>query len=112
MKQEEIYDNRFESILLFKARVRTLNLSIEKRHTGGDTICELCRDGEETDIHFILECKKLSNKRDKNLLQRYTGQDKETIVGELLFKEKDVERVKLMLGRLWRRREMLRKKNN
>ena len=112
IKQEDIYDNRFESILLFKARIRTLNLNIERRHKGGDTVCELCREGDETDIHFILECKKLSDRRDLNLLQKYRGKEKDTIIGELLFKEKDVERVKIMLGKIWRRREVLRKQIN
>ena len=54
MKQEEIYDNRLESKLLFRARTGTLELNIEKRHKGEDTTCELCKSAEETDVQFLL----------------------------------------------------------
>ena len=110
IKQESIYDNRYESILLFKARTKTLNLNIEKRHNGESTMCDLCKSEVETDIHFLLECKELEEKRDRKLLQKYIFRDKERIMGELLFRERDIESVKKMLITLWRRRETLRKR--
>ena len=110
IKQDDIYDNRYASVLYFKARTGTLDLNTEKRHKGEDTTCDLCKTGEETDIHFLLECETLKNKRDKGLIQKYDSQDKDEIVGELLFREKNIERVKQMIDNLWRRREVLRKK--
>ena len=64
IKQENIYDNRYESVLLFKLRTGTLELNIEKRHKGEDTTCDLCKAEEETDIHFILECNRLNDKKE------------------------------------------------
>ena len=112
IKQEEIYDNKYESVLLFKARTGTLELNIEKRHKGEDTTCDLCRTGDETDIHFILECNKLDDKRDKKIIEKYKGKNKEETLGKMLFNKKGIENVKKMLYSMWRKREIMRKKIN
>ena len=111
MKEENIYDNKNESVLLFKARTGTLDLNIEKRHKGEDTQCELCKAGEETDIHFMLECDKLEDKRDKRIMRKYRKQDKEAMIGEMLFRKEEIESVKTMINNLWRRREYIRKRS-
>ena len=111
IKEEGIYDNRKASELLFKARTGTLNLNLEKRHKKEDTTCDMCKSGEETATHFILECEKLTNKRDKSIMQKYASQGREEALGEILFREEDTEKVKMMLDGLWRRREVLKKRN-
>ena len=46
IKEEHIYDNRFESKLLFRARTGTLDLNIERRHKGENTTCDICKEGD------------------------------------------------------------------
>ena len=112
IKQEDIYNNKYESVLLFKARTGTLELNIEKRHKGEDTTCDLCKTGDETDIHFILECNKLNDKRDKKIIEKYKGESKEETIGKMLFSKKGIDKVKNMLSSMWRKRELIRKKIN
>ena len=75
-------------------RTGTLELNIEKRHKGEDTTCDLCKAGDETDIHFILECNRLDDKRDKKLIEKYKGKDKDETLEKMLFKKKGIENVK------------------
>ena len=110
IKQEDIYDNRYQSVLLFKLRTGTLELNIEKRHKGEDTTCDLCRTGEETDIHFMLECNRLDDKRNKKLIEEYKGKDKDETLEKMLFRKKGIENVKKMINDMWRKREIIRKK--
>merc|ERR1712029_287099 len=84
IKQEDIYDNRYQSVLLFKLRTGTLELNIEKRHKGEGTTCDLCKTGEETDIHFMLECNRLDDKRNKKLIEEYKGKDKDETLERML----------------------------
>ena len=110
IKQEDIYDNRYESVLLFKLRTGTLELNSEKRHKGEDTTCDLCKAGEETDIHFMLECNRLNDKRDKKLIEKCKGKNKEETLSNMLFKKNVIEEVKKMIKVMWRKRESVRKK--
>ena len=110
IKQEDIYDNRYESVLLFKLRTGMLELNSEKRHKGEDTTCDLCKAGEETDIHFMLECNRLNDKRDKRVIEKCNGKNKEETLSNMLFKKNFIEEVKKMINGMWRKRESIRKK--
>merc|ERR1711874_334163 len=88
------YDNRYESVLLFKLRTWALELNSEKRHKGEDTTCDLCKAGEETDIHFMLECNRLNDKRDKKLIEKCKGKNKEETLSNMLFRKNVIEEVK------------------
>ena len=70
------------------------------------------KKGMENYVHFLLECKKLTDKRDEDILNKYVGREKEEIMGEIIFKERNKEKVTSMLGRRWRKREVMRKKNH
>ena len=96
IKEEKFYDNRESSRYLFEARSNTLPLNIQNRHTGGETKCDLCEDGNEDLIHFLVECKALENKRNKDIMLKNYNEDREKMVGSLLFKE-DKEKLKWML---------------
>ena len=109
IRQENIYDNRFESRLLFKARTGTLELNTDKRHKNEVTTCDLCETEEETDVHFILKCRRLRDLR-KSEDDKYKNKTKEETMGEMLFGKGNEEDTKVMLGRLWRKREVLRKR--
>ena len=55
IKEEEVYDNTFSSILLFRARTNTLGLNKKNRHQGGNVNCPFCGVEEDAN-HFILHC--------------------------------------------------------
>ena len=92
IKEEKIYDNRDSSKYLFQARTNTLPLNTTKRHTGGDTKCELCNYENEDLIHFLIDCKGLEHKRNINLIQKNLNMDKEKMVGNILFGKGDKEK--------------------
>ena len=106
IKEEKYYDNMEASVILFRARANTLNLNINNRHRRGDgnTTCEICGEGEEDLSHFILKCRKLEGKRNKEL---FGEGEEEGVIGKLLFSGERIQDVKVMLGRMWREREYL-----
>ena len=59
--EEQIYENDFNSVLLYRCRSNTLKLKWRNRFAGGDEICDLCGGSEvETLEHFLLDCVSLS----------------------------------------------------
>ena len=102
MKEERIYDNRFSSVLLFRARANVLELNDRQRWTKGDTRCKLCGSQYEDLEHFLLECKELERGRNDELIKkkRITGED---TVGKVLFEieDGDLEELKRMLQEMW-----------
>ena len=81
---------------------------MEKRHKY--TTCDLYKTREETDIHFLLECNKLEEKRDMRIIRKFIRLGKEKAVGKMLFEIEEIEGVKKMIINLWRRRGILRKR--
>ena len=107
IKEEKIYDNTYASELLFGARANSLDLNDLKKHTGGDTVCDVC--GEEEDlIHFLVRCKGLDDRRDEELVAKFRGSDDRSTAGRILFETTgdDVERLKRMLRNLWSSRKI------
>ena len=109
MKEERIYDNRWSSVLLFRARANVLDLNDRKRWVGGDTGCELCGHGYEDLEHFLMDCRILEEFRDKKIMEEMR-KSRENAVGRLLFDfgGEDVETVKRMLQGLWSQRRKRR----
>ena len=56
----------------------------------------------------MLNCEKLESKRDRGLFTEGEEVDK---IGRFLFEKERIEEVKIMLGRMWREREVIRKMN-
>ena len=104
IREETFYDNTEGSTILFRARANSMRLNYNRRHTGGDTTCEICGEGQEDLEHFILKCSKLEGKRMVELLGD-RGREEKEIIGELLFSGERIQDVKDMLGRMWRERE-------
>ena len=108
MKEERFYRNGEESRLIFRARSNTLALNDRFRHDKGevkrDTKCSICTTEYEDLGHFILRCEKLENERDRFLLRDMGGTDEKATLGNLLFRG-DMERVGVMLRRMWRARK-------
>ena len=70
IKEEKYYDNRESSKYLFLARSNTLPLNIKRKYTGGDTKCKLCNTENEDLVHFLINCKKLEHKRNREIMQK------------------------------------------
>ena len=109
VKQEKVYDNRNASVLLFLARTDSLKLNYERRHSGGDTKCSLCKVENENAVHFIMKCQNLREKRNDRILSECEGATEEEKLGDLLFGERNIEDVKSMLQGLWQLRFKLLK---
>ena len=108
IKDENIYDNRDCSRILYWARSNTLKLDDWYRHqAGGEVGCKMCGGEWEDLMHFTLKCRGIEDKRNKELIGKMKGScDRETM-GNLLFRTKgeDLEEVKKMLKRMWNARK-------
>ena len=104
IKEEKCYDNRPESNLLFQARTNSLDLNAENRHKKKveeqDTSCKLCGNEYEDIIHFMIDCREIEKTRDKQLMKRHQDENKETMIGNILFKQENIEETKIMLGKM------------
>ena len=91
--EQNLYDNSAGTTTLFEARTGTLQLNDNKRHTNGETSCELCGYHYENCEHFLLHCTALQETR-KNVIglqQPFEESIDETISDFLLFKENSEE---------------------
>ena len=112
IKEESIYDNRLSTKILFGSRTNTLEINIENRHRENEnTKCDLCGKEDETTIHFILECEKLEDKRNKKLIRKYTQKEKEDTLAKILFGKDDTEEIIYMLENIWRKRTRIKINN-
>ena len=106
VKEEQIYDNRYSSVLLLKARTDTLPLNYKNRHTGGDIKCIPCGASKEDINHFILECPEYKDIRPEIVeLQQPYEEDGRRVIGKFLFDETNIEKKKEILQKLWRKRQ-------
>ena len=107
IKDERIYYNNRASELLFRARSNTLDLNTDKRHRGESELCDLCERGTENMKHFILECCRLEDMRDQQIMTKYWKADKDEIIGDMLFDRKETEKVGKMLERMYSKRKRI-----
>ena len=86
IREWDVFDNSESSVTLFKMRTNTLRLKDRERFVGGSTECILCNAPLEDLQHLIFDCPSLSLARDRVLLlQRPVQEDREAVLGELLF---------------------------
>ena len=62
-QEEELYDNRPASEIMYRARTNNLKLQDRMRHQGRDTKCIMCEEEVENLTHFILWCPAYNQKR-------------------------------------------------
>ena len=112
VKEGKVYDNRRSSQILFQARANSMRLNERNRHREeGETSCEICGEGELENLgHFLLACGALEEERDEEVMERNSGATAEEWIGNILWKEVDMERVKMMLGKMWQKRCAIRKR--
>merc|ERR1712240_576190 len=106
-KDEKIYSNNRASELSFRARSNTIELNTDRRHRGGSQQCDLCEEGTEDMKHFILECSRLVDKRDQQIMIKYWKVDKDEMMGDMLFDRKETERVGKMLEIIYAKRKRI-----
>ena len=88
-----------------------MTLNDRYRHIQGkETGCDLCGKGLEDLEHFLITCESLEGKRDRTLIDRNRNEDIDEWIGNILWKEKDMGKVKKMVGEMWQRRCVLRKR--
>ena len=112
VREDRIYDNGRPAQILFQARANNMALNEKNRHREeGETRCEICGEGERENLgHFLLACETLGVERDEELIERNSGATAEEWIGNILWKEEDMERVKRMLGKMWQKRAVVRKR--
>ena len=81
----------------------------ENRRNNFDTTCQLCGTEEEDLEHFIIKCKKLESKRDKEIMEKVKKEKEENRMAYLLFKIQKWEEVSKMIYKLWHLRKILLK---
>ena len=111
IKDERIYYNNRASELLFRARSNTMDLNTDKRHRGESELCDLCERGTENLKHFILECCRLEDVRDQQIMTKYWKADKEEMIGDMLLDRKETERVGKMIEEMYRKRKRIIENN-
>ena len=105
IKEENIYDNSFQSNLMFRCRTNSLKLNWRKRFIGEEGKCIICHQGEEETLqHFLLHCEGLQNTRRKYNITQDT-----TLGTVLLFNrssEEETEKYTLYVEELWTTRKI------
>ena len=88
-----------------------MDLNTDKRHRGESELCDLCERGTENMKHFILECCRLEDMRDQQIMTKYWKADKDEMIGDMLFDRKETEKVGKMLERMYSKRKRIRANN-
>ena len=106
IKEEGIYDNRPSSIIMYRARTNCLKLNDRNRHQGGEIECKLCGTNIENLEHFLLDCKELSEERQKMVeLQQPYQENRNKIIENVLFNTEGIEKRKEKIYSMWIKRE-------
>lgn len=109
-QEEDLYDNRPASEIMYRARTNNLQLQDRMRHQGKDTQCMMCSEKIENINHFILWCTAYTKERskDKNFQRPYI-ENEEYLIGYLLFEDKISDQTKETIYKFWKIREKRRK---
>ena len=72
IKYELCYRNNRNSLFLARARTNTIKLEDHKGRglIGYDKTCKICKEDKEDIVHFIIDCKKLEDSRNYNLIDK------------------------------------------
>ena len=104
--KEQTYFNENKSLLMYRFRSNTLKLNDQKRHQNGDIKCPLCEYEIEDIEHFMLNCTKIEEERQKIMqLQRPRIENTKEIIGSLIFQCNSETETKLY--KMWNRRMKL-----
>ena len=107
---EFCYRNNTNSKFLARARMNCLKLE-EAKGRGNkkyDKTCKLCHQEEENLVHFIVGCKDLEADRNYCLINESIEDPEEKMI-DLLFSNKEYQKVGKMIKKLWYRRRNILK---
>ena len=82
--EQTLYDNSTGTTTLFEVRTGTLQLNDTKRHTNGETSCELCGYHYENSEHFLLHCTALQETR-KNVIGLHNQESIDETISDFFF---------------------------
>ena len=105
------YRNTYSSKLLARARINTLQVEefIHRRNRNHSKICRLCGRDEEDLKHFLLNWPRLGSKRNRRIMEKWYNVDKDKQLINILFNQKDYDKVRKMVGAMWLlRKDLLR----
>ena len=74
-------------------------------------MCDLCERGTEDLRHFMLECCRLEDKRDQQLMTKYWKADKDEMIGDMIFDRKETEKVGKMIEEMYKKRKRIIEQN-
>ena len=97
--------------MLAKARTNTLQVEevLHRRNRDHDKTCKLCGAEEEDLKHFVLSCPRLRSKRNNGLMRKWRNEDKDQQLVDMLYNEKDYDKVRGMIREMWNlRKDLLR----
>ena len=108
---DECYRNTFSSKLLARARTNTLQVEEFKhrRDRNHNKMCRLCGIEDEDLRHFMISCPRIRSRRNKELMRKWSNADKDQQLIDLLYNEKDYDKVRKMIKSMWNlRKDLLR----
>ena len=115
MGYEECYSNNYRSELLAKARTNSLQLAEwygRGKNGKGETKCPLCKQSNEDLIHFLIDCKKLEEARDPNIMRKIRVKKSKILqVRTLLFNLKEWDSIAEMIQKMWNKRKTIIEQN-
>ena len=109
---EMCYRNNLNSTYLARARMNSLKLE-EAKGRGNpnyDRTCKLCREDKENIVHFLIDCKKLDNDRNYEIVDSSIADSEERMI-KLLFKTGRYQETGFMIKKMWQKRRMLLEEN-
>merc|ERR1712030_38019 len=108
---DECYRNTQSSKILAKARTNTLQVEevLHRRDRNHDKTCKLCGSEEEDLKHFMISCPRLRSRRNRELMRKWENEDKDQQLINILYNEKDYDKVRKMVKAIWNpRKDLLR----
>ena len=102
MKYEFCYRNNINSMFLARARLNSLRLeeAMRRGNIFYNSICKMCKQEEEDLLHFMIECPRLENKRNYEIIDRGITEPKKRLI-HCLFKQKEYQETGKMIKSMW-----------
>ena len=111
MGYEECYNNTYQSELLAKARTNSMQLAdwyARGTKGKGDATCPLCKRTKEDIIHFLIDCKRLDDYRNQEIMTLLPKiKPREVRVKNLLFRIKRWREIAEMILNMWNGRKRI-----
>ena len=108
---DNCYINTQSAKLLARARTNTLQVEeyIHRRDRNHNKMCRLCGIEEEDLRHFLISCPRLRSRRNRELMRKWDNEDKDQQLVNILYNEKDYDKVRKMVKAIWNlRKDLLR----